>query len=146
MITEEAAWVAAEAAYEHVRPRMGFPTAFANAPEPIQATYLNMQRAALEAAEPHLTGQRQIPELVGYAEIATMAGVSRQRARELSGKPGFPPPAVVTASGPLRVKAEFELWLSSWERTPGRPSKTPPASPGTRSDLATEPGGDAVND
>jgi hypothetical protein len=101
VITEEAVAVAAEAAYDHVRPRMGF----ADAPEPLRATYLTMQRAALEAAEPHLWRQ-QIPELVGYAEIATMAAVSRQRARELPGKPGFPPPAVTTATGPLRVKAD----------------------------------------
>jgi hypothetical protein len=137
VITEEAVAVAA---YEHVRPRMGFPTRFADAPEPLRATYLTMQRAELEAAEPHLPGQaQQIPEMVGYAAIATMAAVSRQRARELSGKPGFPPPAVTTASGPLRVKADVELWLSSWDRTPGRPSKTPPASPGTDNDLDRTP-------
>jgi hypothetical protein len=138
VITEEAVYAAAEAAYDHVRPRMGFPTGFADAPEPLRATYLTMQRAALEAAEPHLWRQ-QIPELVGYAEIATMAAVSRQRARELPGKPGFPPPAVTTATGPLRVKADVELWLSSWDRTPGRPSKTPPASPGTDNDLDRTP-------
>jgi hypothetical protein len=135
VITDAAVYAAAEAAYESVRPRMGFPTGFADAPEPLRATYLTMQRAALEAADPHLPGQaRQIPELVGYAEIAAMAAVSRQRARELPGKPGFPPPAVTTASGPLRVKADVEQWLSSWDRTAGRPSKTPPASPGTDND------------
>lgn len=122
---EAAVRAAAEAAYESVRPVMNFPTGFADAPPPLQARYMDMQRAALAAAAPHLPAHaQQIPELVGYAEIATIAGVSRQRARELSGKPGFPPPAVVTASGPLRVKADVERWLASWDRSPGRPRTT----------------------
>ncbi|WP_020578936.1 hypothetical protein [Actinopolymorpha alba] len=63
-----------------------------------------------------------IPPLVGYAEIARMADVSRQRAQQLSELPGFPP-AVPDVPGPLRVRSQVETWLSKWERKPGRPRK-----------------------
>ncbi|WIE77508.1 hypothetical protein [Curtobacterium sp. MCSS17_016] len=63
-----------------------------------------------------------IPELVGFAEIADMAGVSRQRARTIAQREDFPVAVVETAAGPLRVKAAVEKWLSSWSRKPGRPA------------------------
>lgn len=63
------------------------------------------------------------PELVGYAEIAEMAHVSRQRARELASREDFPVPVVETAAGPLRMKTAVEEWLSKWDRTPGRPRR-----------------------
>lgn len=63
------------------------------------------------------------PELVGYAEIAELAGVSRQRAAQLAELDGFPPAVVRVKSGPLRVKAQVEGWLSRWERKAGRPAK-----------------------
>jgi hypothetical protein len=65
----------------------------------------------------------RIPDLVGYAEIADMAGVSRQRAREIAHLAGFPVAVVETTAGPLRVKAAVESWLANWERKPGRPRK-----------------------
>lgn len=64
-----------------------------------------------------------IPDLVGYSEIAELAGVSRQRAREIAHLEGFPVPVVETAAGPLRVKEAVESWLKSWDRKPGRPRK-----------------------
>jgi len=64
-----------------------------------------------------------IPTLVGYSEIADLAGVSRQRAREIANLDGFPIPVVETASGPLRVKEAVESWLNQWDRRPGRPRK-----------------------
>lgn len=67
-----------------------------------------------------------IPELVGYAEIAEMFGVSRQRARELADRSDFPPAVVTTKSGPLRVKRQVEAWASTWERHAGRPRKAAP--------------------
>lgn len=54
MIPAEAVEAAAEASYEQVRPRMGFPTGFDDAPEPLRQTYLDLARAALEAAAPHM--------------------------------------------------------------------------------------------
>ncbi len=50
-IPTRAVHAAAKAAYEDVRPRMGFPTGFDKAPEPIKDTYRSMALAALEAAE-----------------------------------------------------------------------------------------------
>lgn len=54
-ISEAAVEAAAEAAYEAVRTRMGFPTDFADAPEPLKETYRLMARAALEAGALHLS-------------------------------------------------------------------------------------------
>lgn len=53
-VPDKAVAVAARASYERVRPRMNFPTGFDEAPEPIRETYLDLARAALEAAAPHL--------------------------------------------------------------------------------------------
>lgn len=53
-----------------------------------------------------------IPALVGYAEIAAMAGVSRQRARQFAEIQGFPKVATTTAGGPLFVKAAIDEWLN----------------------------------
>ncbi|WIB25397.1 hypothetical protein [Curtobacterium sp. MCSS17_015] len=63
-----------------------------------------------------------IPELVGFVEIADMAGVSRQRARTIAQRNDFPAAVVETAAGPLRVKAAVESWLQTWSRKPGRPA------------------------
>ncbi|GAA5036933.1 hypothetical protein [Actinopolymorpha pittospori] len=64
-----------------------------------------------------------IPALVGDAEIAEIADVSRQRAHELATLQGFPPAVVETLSGPLRVRSQVEEWLSKWKRKPERPRK-----------------------
>jgi hypothetical protein len=64
-----------------------------------------------------------IPELVGYAEIAEMFGVTRQRARQLVDLPGFPAAVVETTAGPLRVRRQVEVWGQTWERKSGRPRK-----------------------
>lgn len=63
-----------------------------------------------------------IPELVGFAEIADMAGVSRQRARTIAQRSDFPAAVVETAAGPLRVKAAVQHWLNGWTRQTGRPA------------------------
>ncbi|MCZ4325657.1 helix-turn-helix transcriptional regulator [Brachybacterium paraconglomeratum] len=60
------------------------------------------------------------PEVVGFAEIAELAGVSRQRARQLRDSPGFPAPVIETAQGPLMAKAAIENWLESRNTRPGR--------------------------
>lgn len=67
-----------------------------------------------------------IPELVGYAEIADMFDVTRQRARQLVDLAGFPTAVVETASGPLRVRAQVEAWGKTWQRKGGRPRKAAP--------------------
>ena len=62
-----------------------------------------------------------IPPLVGYAEIADMAGVTRQRAKQFAEIPGFPAAVVETASGPLRLRHSVEAWLAHRNTRPGRP-------------------------
>lgn len=56
------------------------------------------------------------PEVVGYAEIAEIAGVSRQRARQFAELQGFPRPVIETAQGPLRSKSAVESWLENRPR------------------------------
>lgn len=63
-----------------------------------------------------------IPELVGLTDIAGMAGVSRQRVRDLSIKdPAFPPVAVNTGTMSLYLKASAEHWAADRHPTTGRP-------------------------
>lgn len=59
------------------------------------------------------------PEVVGYAEIAAMAGVSRQRVRKFPEQPGFPAPVIETAQGPLMPKAAVASWLTTRNTRPG---------------------------
>ncbi|NHI16882.1 hypothetical protein [Microbacterium excoecariae] len=68
------------------------------------------------------------PEVVGYAEIAKLGGVSRQRARQWAANPSFPDPVIETEQGPLREKAAVVKWLDTRNTRPGRPSATLTAS------------------
>lgn len=63
------------------------------------------------------------PEVVGYAEVADLAGVSRQRARAFSKIDGFPSPVIETAQGPLMAKAAVQQWLDIRNTRPGRPAR-----------------------
>lgn len=57
------------------------------------------------------------PEVVGYAEIAEMAGVTRQGARKFVDYEEFPEPVIETKQGPLRSKAAVERFLNRRQRT-----------------------------
>ncbi|MBD8019403.1 hypothetical protein [Brevibacterium gallinarum] len=61
------------------------------------------------------------PEVIGFAEIAELAGVSRQRARQFATIDGFPAPVITTAQGPLMTKAAVERWIENRNTRPGRP-------------------------
>lgn len=63
------------------------------------------------------------PEVVGYAEIADMAGLSRQRVRQLAGSDGFPAAVIETAQGPLMPRAAAEHWVRTRRARVGRPRK-----------------------
>lgn len=67
--------------------------------------------------------QPLFPEVVGYAEIAEMAGVTRQRARQFAALDGFPVPVIETAQGPLMGKHAVERWLEIRNTHTGRPRK-----------------------
>ncbi|MBP2704419.1 hypothetical protein JOL79_11400 [Microbispora sp. RL4-1S] len=66
-----------------------------------------------------------MPELLGYAEIATVLQVSRQRARELAEThPDFPPPVSRLSMGPIFTLESVMDFAKGWERRAGRPRKT----------------------
>lgn len=67
--------------------------------------------------------KRAIPELAGLAEVASLAGVSRKRAWQLSRHPDFPQPVQVLAMGPVWLEADVKTFLAT-ERKPGRKPKT----------------------
>lgn len=62
------------------------------------------------------------PPVVGYAEIADMAGVSRQRARQFADKETFPHPVIRTAQGPLFNLPAIERWLADRTATAHQPA------------------------
>ncbi|SEB95270.1 hypothetical protein SAMN04489806_2214 [Paramicrobacterium humi] len=55
--------------------------------------------------------QPAFPDVIGYAEIARLAGVTRQTAREYAKGSAFPQPVIETAQGPLYAKSAVEAWL-----------------------------------
>lgn len=61
----------------------------------------------------------QVPPLAGVAEVAALAGLSRQRASQLTKAPGFPEPVQVLAMGPVWREAEVIAFLAI-PRKPGR--------------------------
>lgn len=85
---------------------------------PLDVVKIDVRTEAVMEAE---ISAPSIPELVGYAEIAEMAGVSRQRARQFADIDGFPMAVVETAAGPLRTKASVEAWVETRNTKPGRP-------------------------
>ena len=76
-----------------------------------------------EAEHQRRTSKPTIPELVGFTEIAKMAGVTKQRGQQMPNIAGFPMAVVVTAAGPLRVKSQVEAFLRTWERKPRAPTE-----------------------
>jgi hypothetical protein len=67
----------------------------------------------------------RIPKLAGLAEVASLAGVSRQRAAQLANHPGFPEPVQRLAMGPVWREADVQKFLAT-PRTPGRRPKAQP--------------------
>ena len=64
----------------------------------------------------------KFPKLAGLAEIASLAGVSRQRAGQLANHPDFPEPVERLAMGPVWLEADVKKFLAT-ERKPGRRPK-----------------------
>ncbi len=70
--------------------------------------------------DPQLASQG---DFVGVAELATLLGVSRQRASNLARSPGFPKPLAILAAGPIWHRALVSPFVKgNWHRRPGRPS------------------------
>lgn len=64
----------------------------------------------------------KFPKLAGLAEIASLAGVSRQRASQLANHPDFPEPVQRLAMGPVWREADVTKFLTS-PRKAGRKPK-----------------------
>mgnify|MGYP001044658296 CR=1 FL=1 len=62
-------------------------------------------------------------ELMGVREIADVAGVSRQRADQLTKRGDFPRPLAELAAGAVWDGAAVRRWLAAWTRKAGRPRK-----------------------
>ena len=62
---------------------------------------------------------RITPKLAGLAEVASLAGVSRQRAAQLAAHPAFPAPVARLAMGPVWLEADVTKFLAT-PRKPGR--------------------------
>jgi hypothetical protein len=59
-----------------------------------------------------------LPELVGLTEAAALLNVSRQRAKQLSGSPGFPVPVAWLAMGPVYVRHAVKEYARRRTRKP----------------------------
>ena len=61
------------------------------------------------------------PPVVGYAEIARMTGVTRQRAYAFPKIKSFPKPVIETSQGPLYSEEAVRVWAETRRIDPGRP-------------------------
>lgn len=68
--------------------------------------------------------RRHIPKLAGVAEIAALAGVSKQRADQLTRNPKFPAPVDELEMGRVWAEADVKAFLAA-PRPAGRPRKHP---------------------
>lgn len=64
----------------------------------------------------------RIPKLAGLAEVASLVGVSRSRAGQITTHPDFPKPVQRLAMGPVWLEADVRKFLAV-ERKPGRKAK-----------------------
>lgn len=78
-------------------------------------------RVMTEAVMEHELEQPPLPDVIGYAEVAELAGVSRQRARQFRNIAAFPEPVIETGQGPLFSRAAVEAWVQQRDPRPGRP-------------------------
>lgn len=81
----------------------------------------------------------RFPKLAGLAEIASLAGVSRQRASQLASHPDFPEPVDRLAMGPVWREADVTKFLD----TPRKAGRRPKADPLACSDPPEESCSDA---
>ena len=89
--------------------------------DPFEVRAVTPEVLDAELAEP------LFPEVVGYAEIAKRAGVSRQRASQFPKTTGFPSPVIETTQGPLFNVHAVERWLETRNTTSGRRKAATPA-------------------
>ena len=66
---------------------------------------------------------RRIPKLAGLAEVASFAGVSRQRAGQLAAHPDFPEPVDRLAMGPVWLESDVKKFLATPRKAGRRPKE-----------------------
>jgi predicted DNA-binding transcriptional regulator AlpA len=67
----------------------------------------------------------RFPKLAGLAEVAGLAGVSRQRAGQLANHPDFPKPVDRLAMGPVWREKDVQAFLSTPRKAGRRPKGSP---------------------
>jgi predicted DNA-binding transcriptional regulator AlpA len=63
-----------------------------------------------------MSAQSDAARLVALADVARLAGVSRQRIHQLAMKPGFPRPIGVFRTHPLYRRDTIDHWLEATNR------------------------------
>ncbi len=76
---------------------------------------VEVDAAAMDELE-HEIGTRNVPEMVGVAELADLLHVSKQRASSLAKAKSFPRPFAILASGPVWAKTTVLRFLKDWPR------------------------------
>lgn len=79
--------------------------------------------AVTEAELDRRNAEKDVPALVGVAEIAELFDVTRGRAGQLTKRDDFPPAVAILKSGPVYVKEQVQAFGQSWDRKGGRPAK-----------------------
>ncbi|MFB9893545.1 hypothetical protein ACFFOQ_27390 [Planobispora takensis] len=83
---------------------------------------VHIARIEVVAEDEFEAEMRSMPvELMGVREIAEAAGVTRQRADQLTHREDFPQPLASLAAGKIWSGAAVRRWLATWERKSGRP-------------------------
>lgn len=67
--------------------------------------------------------QPNVPQLVGVSDIAAMAGVTQQRATQLTQRADFPRAVEHPSSGPVFLRTQAQRFLDGPDRRGGRPRK-----------------------
>lgn len=63
--------------------------------------------------------EKSMGVLIGFADVARIAGVTRQRARQFVKSPGFPAVIHNTSYGPLYRRDQVEEWARARNTKPG---------------------------
>jgi hypothetical protein len=69
------------------------------------------------------------PRLAGLAEVAGLAGVSRQRAGQYAARPDFPEPVQRLAMGPVWLEADVVKFIGTPRKAGRKPALSGPVAP-----------------
>ncbi|GAA4595867.1 hypothetical protein BJY16_001822 [Actinoplanes octamycinicus] len=72
---------------------------------------------------------RMRPKLATIGDFKRMTGVGNSRAAIVAQRPDFPRPLGTTAAGAVYAEEDLLRFISTWDRSPGRPSAARTGSP-----------------